>query len=54
MHGEAIAYGAATLVNAISTGKGAAVGVNLWTKARVELNRDAGKISATIQREPDE
>lgn len=54
MRGEAIAYGAATLVNAISTGKGAAVGVNLWTKATVQLNRDAGKISATIQSEPDE
>lgn len=54
MHGEAIAHGAATLVNAISTGRGAAVGVSLWTKARVELNRDVGKITATIQNEPHE
>jgi len=51
---EAIAYGAATVVNAISTGKGAAVGVNLWTKARVELNRDAGQIAASVQGQPNE
>ena len=51
---EAIAYGAATVVNAISTGKGAALGVDLWTKARVELNGRVGGISASIIGEPDE
>lgn len=54
MYGEAVAHGAATIVNAISTGGGAAVGVSLWTKARVGLNKDAGKITATIHSEPHE
>jgi len=51
---EAVAYGAATVVNAISTGRGAALGVDLWTKARVELNRDIGEVTALIQDEPGE
>lgn len=51
---EAIAYGAATVVNAISTGKGAAIGVNLWTRARIELNQHAGKITASIRNDPEE
>ena len=51
---EAIAHGAATVVNAISTGRGAAFGVGLWTKAEVELNRDVGEITAHIQDEHDE
>jgi len=51
---EAVAYGAATVVNAISTGRGAALGVDLWTKARVELNRDIGEVTAMIQDEPGE
>lgn len=51
---EAVAHGAATVVNAISTGKGAAVGVDLWTTARVELNRNPGEITAIIEDEPHE
>ena len=35
----AVAHGAATIVNAIALGKGAAFGVDLWTKAEVKLNR---------------
>jgi shikimate kinase len=38
--GEATAYGAVTIVNAIATGKGAAFGIDLWTKARVQLTDD--------------
>jgi shikimate kinase len=34
---EAITHGAATIINAIATGKGAAVGVDLWTKATVSI-----------------
>jgi shikimate kinase len=34
---EAVAHGAATIVNAIALGKGAAFGVDLWTKAEVRL-----------------
>jgi len=37
--GEAVAFGAATIVNAMATGKGAAFGVNLWTKAKVTLKK---------------
>jgi shikimate kinase len=40
MSAEAAAYGAVTIVNAIATGKGAAFGIDLWTKARVELTDD--------------
>jgi shikimate kinase len=38
--GEATAYGAVTVVNALATGKGAAFGVDLWTKATVEPSSD--------------
>jgi len=47
MSGEAVAYGAVTIVNAIATGKGAAFGIDLWTKARVDLTNDS-IIKATI------
>lgn len=52
-HGEAIAYGAVTIVNALATGKGAAFGIDLWTKARVELTNDRA-IETTILSEKDE
>ncbi len=42
MKGEALAlsHGAATIVNAIATGKGAAFGVDLYTKAQVKLTSE--------------
>jgi len=52
--GEAIAYGAASIINAIATGKGAAFGVDLWTKARVKLTGTPGKIAGKILNEPKE
>lgn len=51
---EAISHGAATIVNAIATGKGAAVGVDLWTKARVQLTDKAGAIEGNIVSAPNE
>jgi len=51
---EAISHGAATIVNAIATGKGAAVGVDLWTKARVQLTDKAGAIEGNIASDPTE
>ncbi|HLN46316.1 MAG TPA: shikimate kinase [Candidatus Sulfotelmatobacter sp.] len=36
----AIAHGAATIVNAIALGQGAAFGVDLWTKAEVQLTEE--------------
>lgn len=52
--GEAIAFGAASIINAIATGKGAAIGVDLWTRARVQLTDEAGVIKARIVSEPEE
>lgn len=50
----AIAYGAATIVNAIALGKGAALGVDLWTKAEVKLTSEPGVIEAEIALDPKE
>ena len=50
----AIAHGAATIVNAIALGKGAAFGVDLWTKAEVKLTDEAGIIEAEIASDPKE
>jgi len=51
---EAISHGAATIINAIATGKGAAIGVDLWTKARVRLKDEPGIIESTIASDPTE
>ena len=42
---EAVSHGAITIVNAMATGKGAALGIRLLTKAKVELTDEAGRIS---------
>ena len=51
---EAISHGAATIVNAIATGKGAAVGVDLWTKAIVTLTNDVGHFDVIIKSDSSE
>lgn len=51
---EAEAHGAATIINAIATGRGAAFGVSLWTKARVRLTDDVGYVKAKIISDPTE
>ena len=50
----AIAYGAATIVNAMALGKGAAFGVDLWTKAEVKLTDEPRVIKAEIISDPKE
>lgn len=50
----AISHGAATIVNAIATGKGSAFGVDLWTKAEVEIIREPGNVEGTIVTDPNE
>lgn len=45
---EAISHGAATIINAIATGKGAAVGVDLWTKAAVTITDEPGTVKVKI------
>ncbi|MGQ9542522.1 MAG: shikimate kinase [Candidatus Bathyarchaeia archaeon] len=49
---EAIAYGAVTIVNAIPAGRGAALSIDLWTKARVELIDKPGIYDVHIKPEP--
>lgn len=53
MEGRACAYGAATIANAIATGKGAAFGISLKTCATVRLNR-TGRFSGMIKGFADE
>ena len=45
---EAISHGAATIINAIAIGKGAAVGVDLWTKASVTLTDEPDIVNVKI------
>jgi len=51
---EALAHGAATIVNAIAFGKGAAFGVDLWTKAEVKLTDEPQIIRGEIASDPSE
>jgi len=50
----AISYGGATIINAIATGKGAAFGVKLWTKAEVKLTDNPKDIRGEIVSDPSE
>jgi shikimate kinase len=50
----AIVHGAATIVNAIALGKGAAFGVDLWTEAEVKLTDNPSIIEAEITSDPTE
>jgi shikimate kinase len=44
----AVSHGAATIVNAIATGKGAAFGVDLYTKAQVKLTGEPQVVETEI------
>jgi shikimate kinase len=52
MHGEAVALGAGTVLNALATGVGSAFAIDAETTARVELD-DSGRVSGAIEGEPD-
>lgn len=52
--GKAIAHGAVTIVNAISCGLGAALGIDLWTKASVKLTNEPHIIKGKIISDPKE
>ena len=52
--GRAVAYGAITVINAISCGLGAALGVELKTEAYVELTDRPGRIEGKILSDPGE
>lgn len=51
MQATAVSHGAATIINAIATGKGAGFGIDLETKATVKLN-DSGKFTGKIKEAP--
>ncbi len=51
---EAVSYGAVTIVNAMATGKGAALGIKLWTRAKVTLTSHGGLISGRNLSDPTE
>ena len=51
---QAIAHGAATIVNAIALGRGVAIGLDLWTKAEVKLTNEAKIVTGTISSDPEE
>ncbi len=51
---SAVAHGAATIVNAMALGKGAAFGVDLYTKAEVKLTDDPMVVEAKISSDPTE
>jgi len=50
----ALSHGAATIVNAIALGKGAAFGVDLWTKVEVKLTDEPAIIRGEITSDPAE
>lgn len=52
--GRAIAYGAVTIINAISCGLGAALSINLKTEAAVKLTSEPGRIEGKILSDPTE
>jgi shikimate kinase len=54
MRGSATAHGAASIVNGIACGKGAAFGLALETTATVELTNEPGKFEVRIENEPGE
>jgi shikimate kinase len=50
-NGTAVAHGAVTILNAFATGKGAAMGVGLWTRAKVTLQDGAGESFGLVSSE---
>jgi shikimate kinase len=52
--GQALCHGAITILNAFPTGKGGALGVDLWTRAKVSLREGPGPISGFVSSDPEE
>src|SRR5436309_13820369 len=46
--GQALSHGAISILNAFPTGKGGALGVDLWTRAKVTLREGPGQMSGFI------
>jgi shikimate kinase len=52
--GQALSHGAISILNAFPTGKGGALGIDLWTRAKVNLTEGHGRISGFVSSDPDE
>ncbi len=52
--GQAVSHGAVSIVNAFSTGKGGALGIDLWTRAKVTLHDGPGGLSGFVSSDPKE
>jgi shikimate kinase len=50
--GLAVAHGAVTILNAFATGKGAAMGIDLWTRARVTLQNGGDESFGIVASDP--
>jgi shikimate kinase len=51
---EALSHGAVTIVNAMASGKGAALGVKLWTRAKITVTSQAGSFVGRNVTDPKE
>jgi len=51
---EALSHGAVSIVNAMATGRGAALGVRLWTRATVTLTNQPGLFNGRNFSDPEE
>ena len=52
--GQALSHGAISILNAFPTGKGGALGVDLWARAKVSLREGPGPISGFVSSDPEE
>src|SRR5436853_7773443 len=52
--GQALSHGAISILNAFPTSKGGALGVDLWTRAKVTLREGPGQIFGFISSDPQE
>jgi shikimate kinase len=52
--GQAVSHGAVSIVNAFATGKGGALGIDLWTRSRVTLRDGPGRMSGFVSSDPQE
>jgi len=52
--GQALSHGAISILSAFPTGKGGALGIDLWTRAKVSLREGPGPISGFVSSDPQE
>ncbi len=52
--GQALAHGAISILNALAAGKGGAMSIDLWTRAKVNLRNGADGIQGYVSSDPKE